>query len=374
MNWRQEWKWLAVMVGGFLAVFYLPVGSARFDGAVLESFHLVKWYAREHVLLCLIPGTVHCRRHRGLRQPGGRHEVPGSDRPQGARLRRGVGLGHGPRRVLVHGAPPVRGDLPHGGGHRSGLDVPVRRARHQRPGDHPDGTRHRARDGHRPRRRRHRLQRRHRPADAHPVQARRAGQGCRADTPAAADHHAPAAGRTRCTSRRWSACWCSPTGARPTRPTGFWRDVYEARWTITALFGLGFGTMLAMWFGLPWWKVAAGVVATAAAALVATGNAAGAVWRRRRGPLGRHRHARRRAERVVRGHVGVRQADPAAAAARRAAGRLAARPRGARRTHPVGVGQPRGGRQLDWAPTCLPPSRARSCTSPRSPKCPSCRA
>ena len=55
MNWRQEWKWLALMVGGFLAVFYLPVGSARFDGAVLEAFHLVKWYAREHVLLCLIP-------------------------------------------------------------------------------------------------------------------------------------------------------------------------------------------------------------------------------------------------------------------------------------------------------------------------------
>lgn len=55
MNWKDEWKWAAALLGGFLAVFYLPVGSARFDGAVLEGFHLVKWYAREHVLLCLVP-------------------------------------------------------------------------------------------------------------------------------------------------------------------------------------------------------------------------------------------------------------------------------------------------------------------------------
>ncbi len=55
MNWKQEWKKLAVIVGIFLACFYLPVGTVRFNNAVLEAFHLVKWYAREHVMLCLIP-------------------------------------------------------------------------------------------------------------------------------------------------------------------------------------------------------------------------------------------------------------------------------------------------------------------------------
>lgn len=55
MNWREEWKPLAVIVAVFLACFYLPVGTQRFDNAILEAFHLVKWYAREHVLLCLIP-------------------------------------------------------------------------------------------------------------------------------------------------------------------------------------------------------------------------------------------------------------------------------------------------------------------------------
>jgi uncharacterized membrane protein YraQ (UPF0718 family) len=55
MNWKEEWKPLAIIVTVFLACFYLPVGTPRFDHAVLEAFHLVKWYAQEHVLLCLIP-------------------------------------------------------------------------------------------------------------------------------------------------------------------------------------------------------------------------------------------------------------------------------------------------------------------------------
>lgn len=55
MNWKNEWKYLLLIVGVFLACFYLPIGSTRFDNAVLEAFHLVKWYAQEHVLLCLVP-------------------------------------------------------------------------------------------------------------------------------------------------------------------------------------------------------------------------------------------------------------------------------------------------------------------------------
>ena len=54
-NWRTEWKPLALIVGLFLACFCLPVGVPRFDNAVTEAFELVKWYAREHVILCLIP-------------------------------------------------------------------------------------------------------------------------------------------------------------------------------------------------------------------------------------------------------------------------------------------------------------------------------
>ncbi len=55
MKWKTEWKALAVLAAGFLACYWLPVGAGRFDSAVLASLHLVKWYAREHVVLCLVP-------------------------------------------------------------------------------------------------------------------------------------------------------------------------------------------------------------------------------------------------------------------------------------------------------------------------------
>ena len=55
MQWKKEWKPLAAILAVFAATYYLPVGSGRFDAAILEAFHLAKWYAREHVLLCLVP-------------------------------------------------------------------------------------------------------------------------------------------------------------------------------------------------------------------------------------------------------------------------------------------------------------------------------
>ncbi len=50
----SEWKRLAAIIAVFLAFFFLPIGTPRFDGAVNEALHLTKWYAREHVLLCLV--------------------------------------------------------------------------------------------------------------------------------------------------------------------------------------------------------------------------------------------------------------------------------------------------------------------------------
>jgi len=59
---KKEWKVLLTMVAGFLLCFYLPVerlqGWTRFTGAVWESLYLVRWYAQEHVLLCLIPAFM----------------------------------------------------------------------------------------------------------------------------------------------------------------------------------------------------------------------------------------------------------------------------------------------------------------------------
>jgi len=51
----KEWKKFLYIVAAFLACFYLPVESMRFNNAIFEALALVKWYAREHVLLCLVP-------------------------------------------------------------------------------------------------------------------------------------------------------------------------------------------------------------------------------------------------------------------------------------------------------------------------------
>jgi len=55
MNWKTEWKWILWIMVGFIACYTLPVGNVRFDHALLEAAYLVKWYAQEHVLLCLVP-------------------------------------------------------------------------------------------------------------------------------------------------------------------------------------------------------------------------------------------------------------------------------------------------------------------------------
>jgi len=55
IEWKQEWKKLLWITAVFLVFFWLPVGWERFSGGIMEALHLAKWYAREHVLLCLVP-------------------------------------------------------------------------------------------------------------------------------------------------------------------------------------------------------------------------------------------------------------------------------------------------------------------------------
>ena len=54
-DWKSEWKPLLIIIVVFLGIFYLPLGIPRFNNALMESLHLAKWYAQEHVLTCLIP-------------------------------------------------------------------------------------------------------------------------------------------------------------------------------------------------------------------------------------------------------------------------------------------------------------------------------
>lgn len=55
MDTRKELKILLWILVVFAAVFFLPLGSERFLTAVDATLDLAKWYAQEHVILCLLP-------------------------------------------------------------------------------------------------------------------------------------------------------------------------------------------------------------------------------------------------------------------------------------------------------------------------------
>ena len=50
-----EKRKLVYLLLAFLAAYFLPIQWPRFEGAVFEALALVRWYAREHVVLCLVP-------------------------------------------------------------------------------------------------------------------------------------------------------------------------------------------------------------------------------------------------------------------------------------------------------------------------------
>lgn len=55
METKKELKILFWIVAIFAAVFFMPLQSARFTTAIDATLDLAKWYAREHVVLCLLP-------------------------------------------------------------------------------------------------------------------------------------------------------------------------------------------------------------------------------------------------------------------------------------------------------------------------------
>lgn len=55
---REQGRLIALVVAGFLLVYFMPAGTTRFDNAILEAVRLTHWYAQEHVILCLLPAFV----------------------------------------------------------------------------------------------------------------------------------------------------------------------------------------------------------------------------------------------------------------------------------------------------------------------------
>ena len=55
MEWKKEIKILSWITVVFLFAFFMPLEQIRFKEAIMAMFDLTKWYAQEHVILCLLP-------------------------------------------------------------------------------------------------------------------------------------------------------------------------------------------------------------------------------------------------------------------------------------------------------------------------------
>ena len=58
MNNKKELTILFWMIAIFAMVFFMPLGNERFMTAIDATLDLAKWYAQEHVVLCLLPAFL----------------------------------------------------------------------------------------------------------------------------------------------------------------------------------------------------------------------------------------------------------------------------------------------------------------------------
>jgi len=55
IDWKKDWKPLAIIGFVFLAFYFLPIESIPFQNPIVEALAMAREYARLHVILCLLP-------------------------------------------------------------------------------------------------------------------------------------------------------------------------------------------------------------------------------------------------------------------------------------------------------------------------------
>ncbi|MBN1883839.1 MAG: permease [Deltaproteobacteria bacterium] len=266
MDTKQELKIAGIMAGVFLAAYFLPVGSDRFDNAILEGFYLLREYARLHVITCLVPAffiagavTVFLSSEAVMKYLGagakkvvsyGVASVSGSFLavcsctilPMFAGIYR-VGAGLGPATTFLYAGPAINILAIVLTLRVLGLEIGLARAVGAVVFSVVIGL------------------------FMHLIYRNEEREK------AAAQANLPPAHVTR---PLWQnalffvalliilvfANWGAPRGG-----SVVWEAIYNAKWIVTAIGGLALAVMLVMWFGVRWWKVGLGVVGTAAAAL-----------------------------------------------------------------------------------------------------------
>ena len=271
MNWKDEWKKLALIAAVFLACFYLPIGSPRYDGAILEAFYLLKWYAREHVLLCLIPAffiagaigvfisQASVMKYLGARANKvlayGVASVSGTVLavcsctvlPLFAGIYR-MGAGLGPATAFLYSGPAINVLAIVLTARVLGLGLGVARAVGAILFSVVIGVLM------------HLIFRKEEEEKA----------------VAQAAMPEPETKRSLWKNVLYFAAMVGilvfANWGKPVEPTGVWAAIYSAKWIVTSMFAVALGVMLVLWFDVAWWKTVLTAVPVAALALLLPGR------------------------------------------------------------------------------------------------------
>jgi len=267
MDWKKEWKPLSIIVAAFFASFYLPVGIPRFDNAVTESLQLVKWYAQEHVLLCLIPAffiagaigvfvsQASVMRYLGAKANKvlayGVASISGTVLavcsctvlPLFAGIYR-MGAGLGPASAFLYSGPAINVLAIFLTARILGFEMGVARAVGAVVFSVVVGLLM------------HFIYRKEETAKAD-------AQMAMPDPPAGR-----ALWKTVLYFASMIAILVFANWGKSAEPVGIWNAIYELKWYLTALSAAALGLMLATWFKVDWWKIAATAVPVAILGLV----------------------------------------------------------------------------------------------------------
>ncbi len=267
MDWKKEWKPLVLIVVVFLSCFYLPVGLPRFDNAITEALQLVKWYAREHVLLCLVPAffiagaisvfisQASVMKYLGANAPKilayGVASVSGSILavcsctvlPLFSGIWR-MGAGLGPATAFLYSGPAINVLAIVLTARILGLELGIARAVGAISFSVIIGLLM------------HLIFRKE-------EQEKAIAQAALLDPEVARPLWKTAMYFASMVGILVFANW-----GKPESDAGLWHALYSAKWAITAFFGLGFGILLTAWFQMPWWKAVLGALPAIALAVL----------------------------------------------------------------------------------------------------------
>lgn len=272
VDWKKEWKALLGITAVFLVFFYIPMESTRVGRGIMEGVYLAQWYAREHVILCLLPAFfiagaigVFVSQASVMRYLGagankvlayGVASVSGTVLavcsctvlPLFAGIYR-MGAGLGPATAFLYAGPAINVLAIILTARILGPELGVARAVGAVAFSIIIGLMM------------HLIFRKEEQAKEQ-IQAAMPIPDVKRSLMKTVIYFAAMVGVLI------FATWGSPA-----QPVGFWQAVFSVKWILTGVFALILGVVLVSWFGVQWWKIAGIAVVTAIFAFFVPGGA-----------------------------------------------------------------------------------------------------